>query len=96
MVKGVWAARALFSPTIELPSTQAYSWAMKTAILGTLLLMVLTSTAQDSKPAADVRVPDVATALGIAESALIKAYGKRQIASAVGHVREKRNAQWAI
>jgi hypothetical protein len=49
MVKGVWAARALFSPTIELPSTQAYSWAMKTAILGTLLLMVLTSTAQDSK-----------------------------------------------
>ena len=52
---------------------------MRTAILGTLLLMVLTSSAQDSQPSTSVRVPDAATALSIAEPALIKVYGKRQI-----------------
>jgi hypothetical protein len=52
---------------------------MKTAILGTLLLMVLTSSAQNSQPSTNVRVPDSATALSIAEPALIKVYGKRQI-----------------
>lgn len=52
---------------------------MKSVLLGTLMLIVLTSWAQDSKPSSDVRVPDAATALGIAEPALIKVYGKRQI-----------------
>jgi NTF2 fold immunity protein len=52
---------------------------MKAAILGTLLLMALPSLAQNSQPSANIRVPDAATALSIAEPALIKVYGKRQI-----------------
>jgi NTF2 fold immunity protein of polymorphic toxin system component len=52
---------------------------MRTAILGALLLMGLTSSAQDSRLSANVRVPDATTALSIAEPALIKVYGKRQI-----------------
>jgi NTF2 fold immunity protein len=51
---------------------------MKTTILGTLLLMVVTSSAQDTQPSTNVRVPDAATALSMAEPALIKVYGKRQ------------------
>jgi hypothetical protein len=53
--------------------------AMKATILGTLLLMVLASSAQDSQPSTTVRVPDAATALSIAEPALIKVYGKHQM-----------------
>jgi hypothetical protein len=52
---------------------------MKTAILGTLLSIVLTFLAQDSQRSTNVRVPDAATALSIAEPALIKVYGKHQI-----------------
>jgi hypothetical protein len=51
---------------------------MRTSILGVLLLLALTSLAQDS-PTTNVRVPDATTALRIAEPALIKVYGKRQI-----------------
>jgi hypothetical protein len=51
---------------------------MRLEILGVLLLLVLTVSAQDS-PATNVRVPDAATALRIAEPALTKVYGKRQI-----------------
>jgi NTF2 fold immunity protein len=52
---------------------------MRTSILCVLLLLALTSSAQNSQPATKVRVPDSATALSIAEPALIKVYGKRQI-----------------
>jgi hypothetical protein len=44
-----------------------------------LLLLALTSSAQNPQPATKVRVPDAASALSIAEPALIKVYGKRQI-----------------
>ena len=44
-----------------------------------LLSIVLTSSAQNSPPATSVRVPDAGTALSIAEPALIRVYGKRQI-----------------
>ena len=50
---------------------------MRAEILGVLLL-ALTLSAQ-APPATNVRVPDAATALGIAEPALTKVYGKRQI-----------------
>jgi len=50
---------------------------MRHSILCTLLLLALTSSAQNPQP--KVRVPDAATALSIAEPALIKVYGKRQI-----------------
>src|SRR5258705_6798698 len=52
---------------------------MRTAILCALLLLPLTSLAQHSQPATNLRIPDAATALSIAEPALIKVYGKRQI-----------------
>ena len=52
---------------------------MRTSILCALLLLALTSSAQNSQPATKVRVPDAATALSIAEPKLIKVYGKRQI-----------------
>ena len=52
---------------------------MKYSVLCTLLLLVLASSAQNPQPATKVRVPDAATALSIAEPALIKTYGKRQI-----------------
>ena len=52
---------------------------MKTAIFGTLLLMVLALSAQDSQPSRSISAPDAATALSIAEPALIKVYGKHQI-----------------
>jgi NTF2 fold immunity protein len=52
---------------------------MKATIIGTLLLMALASSGQDSQASSNVRVPDVATALNIAEPALIKVYGKYQI-----------------
>lgn len=48
---------------------------MRTAICGLLLVAVVALSAQSSAP----RVPDEATALKIAEPALIKTYGKRQI-----------------
>jgi hypothetical protein len=41
--------------------------------------MAFTLSAQSSPPANSVRVPDATTALSIAEPALIKVYGKRQI-----------------
>lgn len=50
---------------------------MKSAICG--LLLAITLSAQSSPPPTIVRVPDEATALKIAEPALIKTYGKRQI-----------------
>ena len=46
---------------------------------GLLLFMAVTLSAQSSPPPTSVRVPDEATALSIAEPALIKVYGKRQI-----------------
>jgi hypothetical protein len=46
---------------VELVFVQAYIVAMKAAILGVLLSMVLTSAAQDSRPSKNVRVPDAAT-----------------------------------
>ena len=49
------------------------------AICGLLLLLAGTLSAQRSSPPSSVRVPDEATALSIAEPALIKVYGKRQI-----------------
>jgi hypothetical protein len=52
---------------------------MRAAILGVLLLLPLPSLSQDTQPAPNVPVPDAATALSIAEPALIKVYGKRQI-----------------
>jgi hypothetical protein len=64
---------------VELSSARTYIVAMKTAILATLLLIVLAASAQDSRPSTNVRVPDAAAALSIAEPALIKMYGKRQI-----------------
>lgn len=41
--------------------------------------LAITLSAQSSPPPTSVRVPDEATALKIAEPALIKTYGKRQI-----------------
>lgn len=51
----------------------------KAAVLATLLSIAASLSAQGSPPASTVRVPDAATALTIAEPALVKAYGKRQI-----------------
>jgi NTF2 fold immunity protein len=51
---------------------------MKARLFGVLLLLVLTLSAQHL-PVTIVRVPDAATALIIAEPALKKTYGKRQI-----------------
>ena len=53
--------------------------AVRTSILCAVLLLAVTSSAQNPQPAAKVRVPDAATALSIAEPTLIKVYGKRQI-----------------
>jgi len=50
---------------------------MKSAICG--LFLAVTLSAQISPQPTNVRVPDEATALKIAEPALIKTYGKRQI-----------------
>jgi hypothetical protein len=44
-----------------------------------VLFLAVTLSAQSSPPPTNVRVPDAATALSIAEPALIKTYGKRQI-----------------
>ena len=48
------------------------------AVLLPLLLLVLGVAAQESKPSG-VRVPDEATAVDLAERALVKVYGKYQI-----------------
>jgi len=50
---------------------------MRKAFCG--LFLAVTLSAQTSPPPSSVRVPDEATALKIAEPALIKTYGKRQI-----------------
>lgn len=52
---------------------------MRTALARALLLLAAASWAQDSQVATNVRVPDAATAVHIAEPALIRVYGKRQI-----------------
>jgi hypothetical protein len=52
---------------------------MKAAILVLVLLMTFTLSAQSSQLSTNVRVPDEATAVSIAEPALINAYGKRHI-----------------
>jgi NTF2 fold immunity protein len=54
---------------------------MKPVILGATLLaaFALTAVGSHSQNTTEVRVPDGATALKIAEPALIKTYGKRQI-----------------
>ena len=54
---------------------------MKSVILGAVILASLTLTASDScsQSTTRVTVSDAATALKIAEPALIKKYGKRQI-----------------
>src|ERR1700741_4085353 len=44
-----------------------------------VLFLAATLSAQSSPPPTSVRVPDEATALKIAEPALIKTYGKRQM-----------------
>ena len=49
---------------------------MRMALCGFLLAVTLSA---QSSPPTSVRVPDEATALKIAEPALIKTYGKRQI-----------------
>lgn len=53
--------------------------AMRTAICALLISIAFTLSAQPPPPATSVQVPDATTALSIAEPALIKAYGKRQI-----------------
>jgi len=50
---------------------------VKGAILGLFLVVALS--AQSSPPPTNFRVPDEATALSIAEPALIKVYGKKTI-----------------
>ena len=50
---------------------------MKSAICGVFLAVTLA--AQSSPQPTSVRVPDEATALKIAEPALIKTYGRRQV-----------------
>ena len=52
---------------------------MKPTICGLLIAIAFGLSAQNAPPASGVRVPDAATALSIAEPALIKVYGKRQI-----------------
>lgn len=52
---------------------------MKTAMCGLLIAIAFALSAQKTPPATIVRVPDATTALSIAEPALIKVYGKRQI-----------------
>jgi hypothetical protein len=53
---------------------------MKRVLLRALLLAACALTADSrSQTTAEVRVPDAATAIRIAEPALIKKYGKRQI-----------------
>src|SRR5690242_2289965 len=50
---------------------------MKSAICG--LFLAVTLSGQSSPPPTSIRVPDEATALKIAEPALVKTYGRRQI-----------------
>jgi NTF2 fold immunity protein len=52
---------------------------MRRAICALLISIAFTLSAQNSPPATSVRVPDATIALSIAEHALIKVYGKRQI-----------------
>ena len=54
---------------------------MKLAAFGTLLFVALTTIAPNlrSQSSTGIAVPDAATALKIAEPALVKTYGKRQI-----------------
>jgi hypothetical protein len=52
---------------------------MRTAICVLLVSLAFTLSAQNSPPATSLRVPDATAALRIAEPALIKVYGKRQI-----------------
>jgi hypothetical protein len=52
---------------------------MRIAIIGTILLAALALSAQNLESRSDVRVADAATAIRIAEPALAKIYGKRQI-----------------
>jgi hypothetical protein len=51
----------------------------KTVVFFAIFLIAFTSHAQDSQSKSNFRVPDAAAALSIAEPALIKVYGKRQI-----------------
>jgi NTF2 fold immunity protein len=53
--------------------------AMRIELVGALLLTAFTLSAQDTRTSAIVPVPDAGAALSIAEPALIKVYGKRQI-----------------
>jgi len=52
---------------------------MRPTICGLLISIAFTLSAQNAPPASSARVPDAATALSIAEPALTKVYGKRQI-----------------
>jgi NTF2 fold immunity protein len=51
----------------------------RTAVLVAFLSIAATLSAQDSQLASTIRVPDAAAAVKIAEPALIKVYGKREI-----------------
>jgi hypothetical protein len=65
---------------VDTDSAASVHWSrMRTAICALLLSTVLPSSAQKASPAASVRVPDAATALSLAEPALVRVYGKRQI-----------------
>lgn len=71
---------------------------MKSVILGAVLLAAFTLTAPDShsQSTTEVKVPDAATALKIAEPALIKTYGKRQINDEKPLTAKLEGAIWSV
>ena len=71
--------RQLISSVDSDSAASVHLESMRTAICCLLLSIVFTSLAQNSTPATNVRVPDAATALSIAEPVLIKVYGKQVI-----------------
>lgn len=52
---------------------------MKQIVIGLVLIIALSASAQNSSSAGSVRVPDAATAISIARPAAVKVYGKHQI-----------------
>lgn len=69
---------------------------MKAAALTALLLFAITSQGQNSETLPHVRVPDEAAAIRIAEPALKKVYGKKQIESEKPLKAELRDGVWHV
>jgi hypothetical protein len=70
---------------------------MKTTLIGVIFATALVPVvAQGPQVPASVRVPDAATALRIAEPALVKVYGKEQIDYERPLIAELKNGVWNV